>query len=110
MITTQITGETMIFKGDKGFYSTSIGRKLQDGTYKNAYINVGFKKDVNLENKTKINIKNGWLTFDNFTPKVDPTKEVIVWKIFINDFDVVGAENNIPSSNDFMDLSDDLPF
>lgn len=59
----RITGETTIFKNDKGFYSTGISNKLLDGTYENAYIQVQFKKGVELENKTKINITNSFLTF-----------------------------------------------
>ena len=31
MINTNITGETMIFKNDKGFYSTSMSKKMVDG-------------------------------------------------------------------------------
>ena len=59
----RITGETTVFKNEKGFYSTGISNKLMDGTYDNAYINVQFKKGIELENKTKINITNGFLTF-----------------------------------------------
>ena len=59
----RITGETTIFKNDKGFYSTGISNKNMDGTYENAYISVQFKKGTEIENKTKINITNGFMSF-----------------------------------------------
>ena len=58
----KVTGETMIFKNDIG-YSTSISNKKEDGTYENMSISVNFRKGVELENKTKINITDGFLSF-----------------------------------------------
>ena len=50
MLKSNFTGETMIFKNDKGFYATSISKtkKNPDGStgYDNAYINVSFRKGV----------------------------------------------------------------
>ena len=59
----KVTGEILIFKNDKGAYSTSISKKKEDGTYENMKISVNFKKGTELENKTKINITNGFLSF-----------------------------------------------
>lgn len=60
----RITGENItIFKNEKGFYSTGISNKNMDGSYENTYMTVQFKKGVELENKTKINITNAFLTF-----------------------------------------------
>lgn len=119
MIKTNITGETMIFKNNNGFYATTISKKKQDGSYDNAYINIAFKKGVDLQNMTKINIKSAWLTFDKYMNKEG--KENTSLKIFINEFDIVGAKqpvNNVQgtvqSNNDVMfgagTNSDDLPF
>lgn len=58
----KITGKTIIFKNDIG-YSTSISNKKEDGTYENMSISVNFRKGVELENKTKINITDGFLSF-----------------------------------------------
>ena len=59
-----VTGKNVtIFRNDKGFYSTGISNKLMDGTYENAYIPVQFKKGVELENKTKIDINDAFLSF-----------------------------------------------
>lgn len=59
----KVTGEIFIFKNDKGAYSTSISKKNEDGTYENMRISVNFKKGTELENKTKINVTNGFLSF-----------------------------------------------
>jgi hypothetical protein len=59
----KISGNICVFKNEKGFYSTGISNKLMDGSYDNAYINVQFKKGTELENKTKINITNGFMSF-----------------------------------------------
>lgn len=112
MLRTIVTGETMIFKNDKGFYSTSFSKKNQDGEYVNAYINVAFKKGVNLENKTRINITNGFLTFDDYTNK--DGKIITSYKIFVLDFEQVGSKAQAKPVEDntvFGAISDDdLPF
>lgn len=59
----KVTGEIFIFRNDKGAYSTSISKKNEDGTYENMRISVNFKKGTELENKTKINVTNGFLSF-----------------------------------------------
>lgn len=113
MITTKIEGQTMVFKNDKGFYSTSIGTKKADGTYNNAYIPLQFKKGVSLENKAQINIKNAFLAFEKYTP-ANSNKEVTVWKIVVLDFEPVGAAktaNKSTQQSDFQIVDDeDLPF
>ena len=63
----QITGQATIFKNDKGTYKLSImNKELQEnGEEKPIFmsINVGFKKGIEVKNKTKIDIKDGFLTF-----------------------------------------------
>jgi len=58
----KIIGETMIFRNDIG-YSTSISRKKEDGTYENMFIPVSFRKGIEVQNKTKINIIDGFISF-----------------------------------------------
>lgn len=58
----KISGETMIFKNDRG-YSTTISNKKEDGSYENMFIPVNFRKGIELPNKTKINVINGFLSF-----------------------------------------------
>ena len=56
MLNSNFSGETMIFKNDKGFYSTTLSKKNQDGTYANAYISVGFRKGVDIPNNKRVEI------------------------------------------------------
>ena len=62
-----VTGKNVtIFRHDKGMnstYSTGISFKKMDGSYENAYVLVQFKKGVELESQTKIDITNGFLSF-----------------------------------------------
>ena len=80
--------EEMIFKNEKDgkiSYSIGLSRKKEDGTYENGYIPVRFRKDVELDNQTKIKIKNAWLDFF----KIE--KRTLLY-IFINDFEKVNKE------------------
>lgn len=110
MINTNITGETMIFKNDKGFYSTSMSKKMVDGTYQSAYIPVQFKKGVEVENKTTINITKGFLSFDKYTPK-GSTKETTSWKLIVTEFTTASGSAPATKGSEFEIASDDdLPF
>ena len=83
----KFTGKAMVFRRDhegRAYYSTSIGRKNQDGTWDNAHINLQFKRDIELENKTEIDIGNGWLTFYK-------KGNIPVWQVFVNEFEVIGG-------------------
>lgn len=98
----KLTGENVIiFKKDKGNYTTSISNKLLDGTWQNAPILVQFKKGTELENKTKINITNGFMSF--FKGQDDKP----VFKIVVLEFTQVGDSAEETSANF---SSDDLPF
>lgn len=102
----QIRGETMIFANEKGGYSTTISNKNQDGTYDNMYIAVNFKKGITLENKTKIDITNGFLSFYK-------TREGLPkLKIVVMDFEIKGnTETKQEEVNNFeISQDDDLPF
>lgn len=75
----------MIFKNvneGKTFYSLGLSKKDADGNYVNGYISCRFKKDVELEDKTKIYIKNAFLTFY-------VKDKITVPYIFISEFDTV---------------------
>lgn len=82
--------EEMIFKKDfngKISYSLGLSKKDKEGRFVNGYMPVQFKKDVKIENKTKIKIKEAWLGFNIYENKTYPY-------IFINDFDVVQETQN----------------
>lgn len=77
--------EEMVFKNEyngKVFYSIGISKKNQDGKYENGYINVRFKKDVELDNQTKIKIKKAWIDFYCKDRKTFPY-------IFVSEFEPV---------------------
>lgn len=57
-----IQGKCMIFSSEKG-YSTSISKKNQDGQYERMYLTVQLPKEDILENKTQIDVKEGFLSF-----------------------------------------------
>jgi hypothetical protein len=97
----EITGETMIFAkewNDKILYSTTVGKKV-NGEWENAYINVNFRNGVKVEHKTKINIKQAWLSFYKKDDKA-------TFYIFVNDFDTVGE----PEIAGFTAMDEACPF
>ena len=104
--------EKMIFKNtnnDKVSYLIGLSKKKEDGTYENGYINCRFKKDVELENKTKVLIKSAWLDFFKADKKTIPY-------IFINDFEIVQQQKE-ETTNDKWEAGknvefddDELPF
>lgn len=79
------TKEEIVFRKDyngKPSYSLGLSKKDKDGKYINGYVKVNFKKGVELNNKSKIKIKNAWLDFYKDNEKTIPT-------IFINEFEIV---------------------
>lgn len=84
--------EEMIFKNeynDKPFYTIGLSKKDKNGNYVNGYMNVSFKKGIELENMTKIKIKSAWLDFYKKDVKTIPS-------IFINEFEIVGENKKDP--------------
>lgn len=71
-----INGETMIFKNDKGYYTT-ISNKNADGSYENMLISVNLTNGIEVPNKTKINVKNGFLGFYKTKDGLPKVKMVI---------------------------------
>lgn len=76
--------DTMIFvKEDENLrkhYRAGLSNKKQDGTYDTAYIDVKMPKGTNIENKTKINITKGFLSF------YKTTKGNIIWYIVVLEY------------------------
>lgn len=98
----KITGETMIFKNDKG-YSTSVSNKKEDGSYENMFVAVNFKRGVDIDNKTKINIINGF-------PSFYKTKDGLAKpKIVVIEFETLN--NSTTQATDFeLNSQEELPF
>lgn len=66
----------------KMYYSIRLSKKDKDGNYINGYIDARFRKDVEVEDRTNIYIKNAWLDFYVKDKKTYPY-------IFINVFETV---------------------
>lgn len=99
----KITGQTIIFKNEFG-YSTSISKKNEDGTYDKMYLSIQLPKGTELENKTKINITNGFLTFYK-------TKEGLPKpKIVVMQFESEYKEQAEDITDDIMSDQFNLPF
>lgn len=72
-----------VFRNDYNgysYYKIGVSKKSQTGEWINGYIRCQFKKDVSLENKTKIYIRKSWLSF------YLNNKETIPY-IFISEFE-----------------------
>lgn len=105
-----ISGKCKIYAkmfGERVAYSTAISSKNQDGTYENMYVNVQLPKDTILDDKTLINVKNGFLS--NYKNK----EGLYQVKLIIQEFEEIGSKSNVTTVNDIVnvvDESDDLPF
>ena len=89
-----LTGKMTLFGNyhegkESGFYtySVSIGRKQDDGTYKNAYIDVMFSKgkDPECDEMFDITVKKAFFTVHSY--KTKDGKEVNVPAIMVTDYD-----------------------
>lgn len=106
-----ITGKIMIFKNNFGFYEGTISNKKQDNTYENMYVSINFNKCEAPENKTLINVTDGFIGFYK-------TKEGLPKpKFIISNYEIINNKqdnNYIPNDeeqNPFEITSDDtLPF
>lgn len=105
-------GPVTIFRkeGNNGFvrYSAGISSKDKNGDWVNGYLDLNFKKGVELGNKAKINIKNSF-------PCVREYNGTKYYSYFVMDFEVVeeGEAINKPDENGFCNIpdgADDLPF
>ena len=91
-------------------YSLMYSFKNASEEWKNVFVDCAFKKGTDLENKTKINITNAFMTGSEFNGNTKP-------KIFVLDYEVVESSQPAPAPNGdmgFMDLpagiEDSLPF
>ena len=99
----KLTGDFMIFKGEYG-YSTAISKKNENGTYSKMYLSIQLPKGTELENKTKINITNGFLTF--YETKAGLPKP----KIVVMQFESEYKEQPEDITDDIMSFDGELPF
>ena len=75
--------DTMIFAKEfdgKMHYRAGLSSKNKDGEYESGYIDVRMPKGTELENKTKINITKGFLSFYKTKEGKD------IWYIVVQEF------------------------
>lgn len=94
--------ELLIFKNKDGYYSIGLNRKDRNGEYFYGYFPCQFKKDVSIENKTRIKVKNAFMSFYLKDEKTMPY-------IMIVDFSIVENKENYAKLKGDIDESD-LPF
>lgn len=96
--------EEMIFKSeynDKPIYRIGLSKKDKEGRYIKGYMNVNFKKGVELDNMTKIKIKSAWLDFYKKDINTIPV-------IFINDFDIVSVTPTVSKKDVFEEFGNSI--
>lgn len=85
----------------KTYYRLKLARKDEQGNWVNGYINCRFKKDVVLDDKTHIEIKDAWLDFY--------LKDKITYPfIFINDFVKTDAEKQEQKIDPFLEMANEI--
>lgn len=106
-----ISGRTRIFAKEYNGatrYSASLGKKNQNGGYDNGWLFVRFRKGVTVKDGTDIDIKDGWITFDQYEKE---GKTVTTWGIFVNDFEELMTREEYEATKGFSKIeSEDMPF
>lgn len=91
---------TKEFDGRK-LYSIGLSKKNKDGGYDNGYISARFKKDIVLTNKTRIKVKEAWLSFNTNESKTFPF-------VFINDFEIISEAKPKEDNNVYEDFGNSI--
>ena len=91
---------TKEFDGRK-LYSIGLSKKNKDGGYDNGYISARFKKDIVLNNKTRIKVKEAWLSFNTNESKTFPF-------VFINDFEILGTAKPKEETDPYKEFGDNI--
>ena len=109
----KISGLTTLFvekRQGNNFFSTTISRKAEDGTYKNCSMDVRFSKekfpqeslDKLEETKAyKLNIQDGFLSVRTYKDKEGKEKRVIYIQV---------EDGKLEGSQDIQKKNNDLPF
>lgn len=83
---------------DKKIYSIGLSKKNKNGGYDNGFMSVRFKKGIEVGNKTRIKIKDAWLSFNVKDNKTFPY-------IFINDYEIISETN--PEHKEIQEMTND---
>ena len=85
------------------YYKVGLSKKDQEGKYINGYISCKFKKNVKIDDKKKIYIKDAWLDFYIKDKVTNPY-------IFINEFEYVEDTIDKSKQDEFVITDEELPF
>ena len=97
-----IVGRTKVFRNEregKVYYTTSIANKNKEGKYEYMTIDIQLPRGTDLENKTDIDITNGFLSFYKTKNGFAKIKYVVM--------DFVVPKQEVSAMDDF---DSDLPF
>lgn len=89
----------MVFKKDNK-YNIGISKKKKDGSYETAYMKIEFNKNIEIEDRQLITIKNAWLDFYNWEYE---NKKGTTWYIRCSEFEIYNKENN-EEKNPYADM------
>lgn len=104
-----ISGKTRIYKSEYG-YSTAISKKDVNGEYERMYIQVQMPKESMVENKTMIEITDGFLSFYNTKDGLPKTKIVVMAYKTEADAQYEKEEREAIQNEQEDNYDDDLPF
>lgn len=86
-------------------YSIQLSNKKQDGTYDNAFMPVKFKKGIEIENKTDVDIKEWFPTFYR-----NKDNEPVI-QLMITEYEIEKEKDAFEEFGEEVELKDeDLPF
>ena len=127
-----VRGEIRILKDERGVYKTTLVSKDFDENGEEIkifmQINVGFKKGVELKNKSKIEITEGFISFFRMKSKENDENGEVIYrkypKLIVLDFKLIedgidepfqytktnNKKDNTFNYSDFDVNADDLPF
>lgn len=92
---------TMVFVKEfdgRKTYSIGLSKKNKNGSYENGFMRARFKQDVEIANKTRIKIKEAFLSFNVKDNKTFPY-------IFINDYEIISETN--PEHKEIQEMTND---
>ena len=107
----QVSGQATVFRNEHDgmngkWYSYAVGvsSKKQDGTWVSSYLPTKFRKGIEVDNKARIDIKDGFLTTREYESNGEKKKVI---ELMVLEFYMIDDKND----TEFTALTnDDVPF
>ena len=99
----------MVFKREyngRVYYSLGISKKEMNGTYTNGYMPCEFKKSVSVNDKTRIYLKNAFLTFYLKDKQTVPYIKILEYETV--EQAIQNSKNPFEEFGEQVDIDDDL--